>query len=139
MMQYSLADRRAEEKMLELLEQNNIGMLARGSLVQGMLVGKPAKQYLGHSADDIGIAAGVINKISNEVRLSNPFSKKRTAVQAAICYVLQHSAVAAAIVGVSRLEQLEEIAVTSDIEPLNEQELRLLESSITALKYIEHR
>jgi aryl-alcohol dehydrogenase-like predicted oxidoreductase len=139
MMQYSLVDRRPEEEMLELLEQNNIGVLARGSLAQGMLVGKAAKQYLGHSADDIANAAAVVHKLSNEASASNPVARKRTAAQTAIRYVLQHSAVAAAIVGVSGLEQLEEIAMTSDIEPLNEQELRLLESSVTALKYIEHR
>ena len=139
MMQYSLADRRPEEEMLELLEKNNIGVLARGSLAQGILTGKTAKQYLGHSADDIANAAAVVHKLSNESGASNPFSKKRTSVQTAIRYVLQHSAVAAAIVGVSRLEQLEEIAVTSDIDPLKEQELRLLESSITALKFKEHR
>jgi len=139
MMQYSLADRRPEEEMLELLEKNNIGVLARGSLAQGMLTGKAAKQYLGHSADSIANAAAVVHKLSNESGASNPFSKKRTAAQTAIRYALQHSAVVSAIVGVSRLEQLDEIAATSDIEPLNIQEHRLLESSVTALKYIEHR
>ncbi len=129
-MQYSLADRRPEEEMLDFLHTNNIGVLARGSLVQGMLVNKPAKEYLGHPSINIAHAASVVAQLSKE---------KRTAAQTAIRYVLRHPSVTAAIVGVSRLEQLKEIAVTSDIESLTEQELRLLESSITALKYKEHR
>ena len=130
MMQYSLADRRPEEEMLDFLNTNNIGVLARGSLAQGMLVNKPAKEYLGHPSINIAHAASVVAQLSKE---------KRTAAQTAIRYVLRHPSVTAAIVGVSRLEQLKEIAVTSDIEPLTEQELRLLESSITAFKYKEHR
>src|SRR4029079_841005 len=35
MMQYSLADRRPEEAILDLLKQNNISVLARGVLAQG--------------------------------------------------------------------------------------------------------
>jgi len=45
MMQYSLLDRRSEETALNLLGENNIGVLARGSLAQGLLAGKPAKDY----------------------------------------------------------------------------------------------
>ncbi len=130
MMQYSLADRRPEEEILKLLEQNNIGVLARGSLAQGMLVNKPAKEYLQHSTDIIANAAAVVHQLSNE---------KRTAAQTAIRYVLQYTSATAAILGVSRLEQLEEIALTSNSEPLTEHEFMLLESSITALKYTGHR
>src|SRR6202034_3432729 len=39
MMQYSLLDRRPEESCLQLLQQNNIGVLARGSVAGGLLAG----------------------------------------------------------------------------------------------------
>jgi aryl-alcohol dehydrogenase-like predicted oxidoreductase len=60
-------------------------------------------------------------------------------VQTAIRYVLQQHSVTAAIVGVSGLEQLEEIARTFDTEMLTESELSLLASSIPAMKYQQHR
>ena len=107
MMQYSLADRRPEEEMLELLHKNSVGVLVRGSLAQGMLVNKPAKEYLGHAARDMASAAEMIKKIckSSEMTamIQQDLKEKRTASQTAIRYVLQHSAVAAAIVGVSGL------------------------------------
>ena len=65
-MQYSLADRRPEESVLSLLKENNIGVLIRGSLAQGLLVGKPAKDYLGHTASEIKMAAGAIQKCVNK-------------------------------------------------------------------------
>lgn len=130
MMQYSLADRRPEEEMLNMLFENSIGVLARGSLAQGMLVNKTVKEYLGHSVEELRKAAATVHELTFD---------KRTAVQAAIRYVLEHRAVTAAVVGVSRLEQLEEIAGTSDLDPLDEEEIRLLMSSIPALKYEQHR
>jgi aryl-alcohol dehydrogenase-like predicted oxidoreductase len=143
LMQYSLADRRPEEEVLNLLHENNIGVLARGSLAQGMLVNKEAKEYLGHPAGEIAYAAGVIKKIckGNEAGAMSKqdVKEKHTAAQTAIRYVLQHPALTSAIVGVSRLEQLEEIAGTSDGEQLTEQELWLLASSIPALRYEQHR
>jgi aryl-alcohol dehydrogenase-like predicted oxidoreductase len=130
MMQYSLADRRPEEEMLNLLQENNVGVLVRGALAQGMLVNKSAKDYLEHSSGSIAHTASMIRSLVNE---------KRTASQIAIRYVLKHHAVSSAVVGVSRLEQLEEIAGTSDIDPLDEQEIGLLESSIPAIHYEQHR
>ena len=143
MMQYSLADRRPEEEMLEFLQAKNIGVLVRGALAQGMLVNKPAKDYLGHSAVAIEKAAAAVQELSyknlRDGTDQQSSLKKRTAAQTAIRYVLQHPAVTAAVVGVSRLEQLEEIAGTSDSDPLDEHEFRLLASSIPANTYDQHR
>jgi aryl-alcohol dehydrogenase-like predicted oxidoreductase len=130
MLQYSLADRRPEEEILDLLINHDIGVLARGSLAQGILVDKPAKEYLGHHSREITSVAEQIHELANE---------KRTAAQTAIRYVLQQPSVMAAIVGASGLEQLEEIAKTSEVEILSEQELSLLASSIPAIKYQQHR
>ena len=51
MMQYSLLDRRSEESCLELLLENKIGMLARGTLAGGLLILKntlPVNTYDKH-------------------------------------------------------------------------------------------
>lgn len=49
MMQYSLLDRRPEEECLDLLNKSDISVITRGTLAKGMLIDKPAKDYLGYS------------------------------------------------------------------------------------------
>ena len=128
MMQYSLADRRPEESILELLAANNIGVLSRGALAQGMLVNKPAKDYLGHSAAAIKHAASVIGNLSNA---------SRTAAGIATNFVLQHPAITSAVVGCSKLVQLNEIAGHS--MELTSEEVSQLREALPAMKYEQHR
>ncbi len=130
MMQYSLADRRPEETILSLLKENNIGLLIRGSLAQGLLVGKPAKDYLRQTAEEIKIAAEAMRKC---------VTADRTVTQTAVRYVLQHPAVTSAVVGVSKVEQLEDVAGTTASSVLQEEEIKFLQDSISAKKYAEHR
>jgi len=117
MMQYSLADRRPEEEVLRLLMENNIGALARGSLAQGMLANKPAKDYLGHTAANMDKAKSVITSLVND---------NRTAAQVALRFVIDNPSIASAIVGMSRIEQLHEIAGTMESDELLEEELNML-------------
>jgi len=130
MMQYSLADRRPEESVLSLLKENNIGVLIRGSLAQGLLVGKPAKDYLGHTAEEIKIAAEAMRKC---------VTADRTVTQTAVRYVMQHPAVTSAVVGVSKVEQLEDVAGTTALSELQEEEIKFLQDSISAKTYAENR
>jgi aryl-alcohol dehydrogenase-like predicted oxidoreductase len=130
MMQYSLADRRPEEAVLSLLKENNIGALIRGSLAQGLLVGKPAREYLGHQAAEIEKAAAAVCTCVNE---------NRTATQTAIRYVLQNAAVSSAVVGVSNIEQLEDVAGTKASSILTEEEMKTLRQSIAVNTYQDHR
>jgi aryl-alcohol dehydrogenase-like predicted oxidoreductase len=58
MMQYSLADRRPEECCLAELKALGIGVLARGTVMKGLLAGKKTVEYLGHSAAEMAAAAG---------------------------------------------------------------------------------
>jgi aryl-alcohol dehydrogenase-like predicted oxidoreductase len=130
MMQYSLLDRRPEESVLTLLHENNIGVLVRGSLAQGLLAGKTPKDYLGHTATEVKKAADAVSSCVN---------KDRTASQTALRYVLQHPAVTAAVVGVSKLEQLEEVAGAMNSPTLNAEEFKILQDSISAKIYTENR
>jgi aryl-alcohol dehydrogenase-like predicted oxidoreductase len=130
MMQYSLADRRPEETVLSFLKENNISVLIRGSLAQGLLIGKPAKDYLGNTEAEIKMAADAIQKC---------VTVDRTATQTAVRFVLQHPAVTSAIVGISKMEQLEEVAATTNSSILLEKEINILRESISAKKYQEHR
>jgi aryl-alcohol dehydrogenase-like predicted oxidoreductase len=130
MMQYSLLDRRPEEECLELLHRNDISVLVRGGLAQGLLVGKPPKPYLDLSAQDVENAAAAIRSIS---------ANKRTPSQTAIRYVLRHPAVTSAVVGVSSVEQLEDVVKTIDTPILTLNDLDLMKNSIPVINYREHR
>ncbi len=61
MMQYNLLDRRPEEEVLDLLNENSISVLARGPLAKGMLSGRAEQQlekkgkdgFLDYSYDEL--------------------------------------------------------------------------------------
>jgi aryl-alcohol dehydrogenase-like predicted oxidoreductase len=88
MMQYSLLDRRPEEEILPLLVNHHIGVVARGPMAQGLLVGKPAKEYLGRTREQVSEVAAFIQ------------GQKVSASALAIQYVLRHPSVTAAVVGI---------------------------------------
>jgi aryl-alcohol dehydrogenase-like predicted oxidoreductase len=130
MMQYSLLDRRPEETCLQLLQENNIGVLARGAVAQGLLINKPAKAYLNYSPQEVAQAAAAVRTVSNG---------KRNAAQAALRYVLQHPAISSAVAGIRTNEQLEEAVAALQTPALTEQELTSLRQSVKANKYEQHR
>jgi aryl-alcohol dehydrogenase-like predicted oxidoreductase len=130
MMQYGLLDRRPAESSLDLLKENNIGVLARGSLAKGLLVNKPATPFLNYSEKEVGLAALAVESVSGQ---------QRSADQTAIRYVLQHPAISSAVVGIRTMEQLAGAAGTPGTPWLTEAELRALEESIPVNHYDQHR
>ena len=130
MTQYSLLDRRPEEETLELLRQNNIAVLARGSVAQGLLINKPPKAYLNYSAEDVAKMAKTVNELSNS---------DRTATQTAIKYVLQHQAVCSAVVGMRTVEQVEEAVKSITATDLTQDEVERLKKVLEPNRYKEHR
>lgn len=130
MMQYSLLDRRPEESCLALLHENNIGVLARGSLAKGLLAGKPPAAYLNYSETAVSAAAGAVQSVS---------CKNRTPSQTSIRYVLNHPAITSAVVGIRTMQQLEDAVHTFDSPVLTESEYAKLADSIPADRYDQHR
>jgi aryl-alcohol dehydrogenase-like predicted oxidoreductase len=130
MMQYSLLDRRPEESCLSLLKQNDISVVTRGSVAQGLLIDKPAKNYLNYSAEQVRQAAGAIHQLSGE---------KRNPAQTALQFVLHHEAVTSAVVGVRTIAQLEEAVGTTEVSVLTEKELLLLQEAVPPNFYQDHR
>jgi aryl-alcohol dehydrogenase-like predicted oxidoreductase len=130
MMQYSLLDRRPEETCLPLLKENDIGVLARGSVAQGLFINKRAKSYLNYSENEVTKAAAAIHSLSGE---------HRTAAQTALQFVLHHPAVSSAVVGIRIMEQLDEVVNVFKAPFLTEEEINLLEQSLPANHYTEHR
>jgi aryl-alcohol dehydrogenase-like predicted oxidoreductase len=129
MMQYSLLDRRPEEECLDLLQRSNVSVLARGSLAQGLLLGKPARDYLGLTASSVKEGAELLKELAG----------KRTSTQMAIGYVLKHPAVASAVVGIRTREQLEDAVNAVEPGGLVDTLYDQLRSAVPAKLYSEHR
>ena len=130
MMQYSLLDRRAEELVFSLLKEHNIGVLARGTVASGLLVDKPAKEYLCYSAKQVSDTANSVQLISGE---------SRSAAQTAIQFALHQPAIASAVVGIRTMDQLEEALNIFKTPLLSEREIDILGQSIKPDYYTDHR
>ena len=130
MMQYSLLDRRPEESCLPLLQENNIGVLARGSVAQGLLINKPAKEYLNYKAEEVEAAARAVKSVSGS---------NRSPAQTALQFILRHPAVTAAVSGIRTIEQLEDVLKTISAPQLTGEEFTLLQDSVKQNYYEEHR
>jgi aryl-alcohol dehydrogenase-like predicted oxidoreductase len=130
MIQYSLLDRRPEEEMLSLLKENNIGVLARGSLAKGLLISKPAEHYLNYSAEQVLKAAATVKSVSNN---------KSNALETSVHFVLKNPAVASAVIGIRTEEQLKEALAIRATDMLGEDKFETLRNILPANKYIDHR
>lgn len=129
MLQYSLLDRRPEESILPLLKERNIGVLARGSVAQGLLINKPAKPYLDYSVAQVNKMAEAV-KILTNINCSS--------VQIAIQAILQNKFVNSAIVGMRNIKQLKE-AVQAIEAPIDASGLNELYQILPLNHYKDHR
>lgn len=96
MMQYSLLDRRPEEEVMDLLADHDISVITRGTLAKGMLIDKPGEDYLGYTAEQVE-------------KMREALKQTDSPIKASIDYVLQHPAVASAVLGIRTEDQLREI------------------------------
>jgi aryl-alcohol dehydrogenase-like predicted oxidoreductase len=130
MMQYSLIDRRPEEEMFSLLKQNQIGVLARGTVAKGLLISKPAEHYLNYSAEQVLKAASSVKLVSGD-----RFSPLETSVH----FVLNNPAVSSAVIGIRTETQLKEALAIRGSGLLGKDQIETLRNVLPANKYIDHR
>ncbi len=130
MMQYSILDRRPEEVCFDLLEQNNIGVLARGSVAKGLLIDKPVENYLNYDIGDVSKAATAVALLSNE---------QRNNAQTALRFVLNEKIISSAVVGIRTMPQLDEAVQAVDSPELMEDEIDYLKKILAANHYEQHR
>ena|SRR5688572_27062238 len=128
MMQYSLLDRRPEEECLELLGENNIGVLTRGVLASGLLIDKPSKPYLNYTEQEVSTMADAIRQI-----------KGRSKTEIALQFALHHKANVCPVVGIRNSEQLREAVKASEAPPLSATELNTLKKAVPVNRYEQHR
>ena len=130
MLQYSLLDRRPEEAVLNLLAEEEIPVVVRGGVVKGLLVDKPPKAYLDHSAEAVAQAQAAVQAVSNT---------NRSAAQTALRFCLRPAAVDRVAIGTNDLAHLREAAETPATPPLTETEYEALQNAAPALVYTKHR
>jgi len=130
MMQYSLLDRRAEESCLPLLEENGIGVLVRGAVAKGLLIDKPAKEYLGYSEEQVARVASAVVQLSGQ---------GRTTGQTALQFVLRAPAVCSVAAGMRTDEQLVDNVGAAEAAGLNGKEYQVLQSILDPKTYTAHR
>ncbi|MBC6990053.1 aldo/keto reductase [Hymenobacter sp. BT491] len=130
MMQYSLLDRRPEETILALLQEHQIGVLARGSFAQGLLVKKPATAYLGYAQEEVAQAASAVRAVADPAR---------TAAEVVIQFALAQPAITSAVVGIRTEMQLLDAVQAAAGQSLNAEELQGLRQAAKPKFYDQHR
>lgn len=129
MTQYSLLDRRPEEFTLDFLNNNQIGVLVRGGMAQGLLIDKVAKSYLDYSEREILNAASAISAVS----------ETRTKSQTTLAFVLRHPAITSAVTGFRTLKHFDDAVGTNSSTKLSDEEISFLKNSVAPQFYKEHR
>ncbi|WP_460880757.1 aldo/keto reductase [Pontibacter rugosus] len=130
MLQYSLLDRRPEEEILQLLQEHSIGVLARGSLAQGLLAGKPAKPYLGYTADEVIKAAEAVKAAGGE---------NHSSAVVAAQFVLHHPAITTAVLGIRTSAQLTDALDIANSTSATKETTEYLKEILAPNKYEQHR
>ncbi|ERJ59969.1 aldo/keto reductase [Sphingobacterium paucimobilis] len=100
MMQFSVLDTRPEE-YLDFLEEQHVGIIGRGTLAQGMLIDKAAKEYLGLDAGTVADVQTRVAQVASEQGVST--------IAVALFYVLRHGAVSSALIGARTVSQFNEL------------------------------
>ncbi|MEO1022772.1 MAG: aldo/keto reductase [Bacteroidota bacterium] len=125
MMQYSILDRRPEEELLSLLEENGIGVLARGVLAKGLLIDKQPTSYLDHSESAI-------------VHLQSAMKDLGNAPELALGFVLQQPAVQSVVAGIRTRQHLNNLLYAyRSIKP--DVDYQALFKDVPAFTYNKHR
>ncbi|MBZ4189314.1 aldo/keto reductase [Niabella beijingensis] len=127
MLQYSLLDRRPEEAVLGLLKEKNKGVLVRGALAQGLLIDKPAREYLDQPAASV-------QQLQQALR--EPAGRYPPG-QLALQYVLQNPAVTTVVAGVRTAGQLQDLLEA--LEPVPAAVTERLAAVLPPQKYTQHR
>ena len=135
---YSMFNRWVEDALLDTLEDEGMGCICFSPLAQGLLTNK----YLGGDIPEGSRAAkehGFLrpSHITEEklakVRKLNEIAQARgqTMAQLALVWILRHKVVTSALVGASRVSQIEDNVAALENASLSEEELDAIEEILT--------
>ena len=126
---YSLLDRRIERPLLETQEQRGVGSIVFSPLEQGILSdrylnGIPADSRAGRQ-DSPFLQPQKVEETMQIVRSLNKVAEERgqTLARMAISWVLRQPGVTSALIGASRVEQIESLLAAVDAAEFSDQEL----------------
>ena len=133
---YNMLDRTPEEGLLELLEKEGIGCIVFSPLAQGLLTDR----YLGEippdsrAAKEHGFLAedAVSEALRGRLRCLAAIAGRRgqSLAQLGVSWVLRHPAVTSALVGASRVAQIEDTVAALDAPPLTGDELAAIDACL---------
>ena len=135
---YNMFERTAEHGLLDVLEQEGVGCIPFSPLAQGLLTGR----YLAgipkdaRAAKDHGFlkADGVKPEILDKVRALGEIAAARaqSIAQLALAWVLRDTRVTTALIGASKIDQLEECIAATTNTSFDPVELRKIETILKA-------
>ncbi|MHB0858319.1 MAG: L-glyceraldehyde 3-phosphate reductase [Anaerolineae bacterium] len=135
---YNMFNRWVEDGLLDVLKEEGIGCIAFSPLAQGMLAGR----YLKGIPEDsrAGRPTGALrpDHVTEErvvkARQLNELAQARgqTLAQLSLAWVLRHPGMTSALVGASRVEQIEEDVATLRNLQLDHDELQAVESILSS-------
>jgi L-glyceraldehyde 3-phosphate reductase len=127
-------DRWIEDSLLEVLAEEGIGCICFSPLAQGILTNK----YIGGVPDEsrAGKYPGELHwgdKVSDQriakVRQLNDIAQARgqSVAQLAVAWVLRHPGITSALIGASKVSQIEELVATLDNLDISAEELKAID------------
>jgi len=130
---YSMFERSPEQGLLGTIEELGIGCVVFSPLAQGLLTSRylrdiPADSRAAKPHGALG-ADSVTMQRRAQILALNDIARARgqSLAQLAIAWVLRHAAVTSAIIGASRMSQLDENLGVLDAPPLTADELRAID------------
>lgn len=138
MMQYSILDRRPEKNILDFLHQHHISVVARGPLAKGILTNKTIESISQSIRENgyLDYSFGELKNVIEELKMTFP---SRSLTEIALHYVLHHPAVATAITGASKREQLTGNCYAIESVSLTNEEYKLVHKLTKFSTYQQHR
>jgi L-glyceraldehyde 3-phosphate reductase len=135
---YSMLERTPEQGLLQALEEEGIGCIVFSPLAQGLLTDRylrdiPADSRAAKSTGFLQESAVTEARRAQLVAL-NAVARARgqSLAQLALAWVLRHPAVTSALIGASRVQQLEDNVAALDNLPLSDDELREIDRILAA-------
>ena len=135
---YSMLQRALEAELLPVLREEGLGCIVFSPLAQGLLTeryaaGVPADSRAAkpHGAlDERAVDEPMLARVRRLSEIAR--ARGQTVAQLAIAWVLRHDVVTSALVGASRVEQLEQNVATLENLELSEAELQSIENVLAA-------
>ncbi|MFL5615095.1 MAG: aldo/keto reductase [Gemmatimonadaceae bacterium] len=133
---YSMFDRWVEDGLLDVLEKRGIGCIAFSPLAQGLLTNRYLRDIPAGSRASKSYGFLKPNEITPERRAQIAalqdiaVARGQSLAQLALSWVLRSPTVTSALVGASRVSQLEENLAVVSAPPLSKEDLRKIEETL---------